>query len=108
MFSTDKSGGEVSQKRTGYCWSTQSAENWASHIPLWKAQEHGESEAAPATVSRGNRLTNSIRRFCETVILQLALIWRSCHTVPVVDFPPHCSSTITEVSAQPPFSLKNC
>jgi hypothetical protein len=40
---------------------SQSAENCASRMPSWKAQAHRVFEAASTTVSRGNRLTNSIR-----------------------------------------------
>src|ERR1043166_6045323 len=35
-------------------------------MPLLKGQEPGESNAAIATVSRGNRFANRIRRFSET------------------------------------------
>ena len=46
-----------------------SAENCASHMPLLKVQEPGESNAAIAAVSRGNRFANSIRPFDETTAL---------------------------------------
>ena len=40
-----------------------SAENGASYMSLLKVQELGESNAAVAAVSRGNRFANSIRPF---------------------------------------------
>src|SRR5215217_6608631 len=46
-----------------YCWRTPRAENYASHIPLLKGQEPGESNVAIAAVSRGNRFANSIWSF---------------------------------------------
>jgi hypothetical protein len=42
------------KKEVGYCWRTPSAENCASHMPLSKVQEPGESNAAIAAVSRGS------------------------------------------------------
>src|SRR5262245_41597990 len=53
-------------KRSDTVGQPPSAENCASHRPLWKAEERGKSEATSATVSRGNRLANSIRSFFET------------------------------------------
>jgi hypothetical protein len=47
----------------GYCWSTPSAENYASDMPSLKAQKSLESNAVTAAVSRGKRMTNSIRAF---------------------------------------------
>jgi hypothetical protein len=44
-----------------------STENCASHMPLLKGQEPGESNAAIAAVLRGNRLANSITTVFETV-----------------------------------------
>jgi hypothetical protein len=45
---------------------SSSAENWASHMPLLQVQEPGESNAAIAAVSRGNRFANSIRAVFKT------------------------------------------
>jgi hypothetical protein len=53
-------------KRPDTVGQPQSVGNCASHMPSWKAQEHRVFEAESATVSRGKRLTNSIRRVCET------------------------------------------
>jgi len=48
------------QQSSRYCCPTPSAANCASHMPSLKAQESGESNAATAAVSRGNRLGSSI------------------------------------------------
>jgi hypothetical protein len=55
------------EKRPDTVGQPQSAENCASRMPSWKAQAHRVFEAASTTVSRGNRLTNSIGWFLETM-----------------------------------------
>src|SRR5439155_5182719 len=54
------------EKRRDTVGQPQSAENCVWHMPSLQAQEPGESEVIAIVVSRGNRLTNSIRRFFET------------------------------------------
>jgi hypothetical protein len=51
------------QQSGGYCWSTPSTENYASHVPSLKAKKPREANAVTAAVSHGNRMTNSIRAF---------------------------------------------
>ena len=51
------------QQTPGYCWRTSKCRKCASHMPSLKAQEHGESKAATAALSHGNRFANSIRPF---------------------------------------------
>jgi hypothetical protein len=56
-------GGEIQpvHQTGGYCWSTPSAENYTSHMSSLKAQKSREVNAVTAAVSRGNRMTNSVR-----------------------------------------------
>jgi len=51
-------------KTPGYCWSSPKCRNCASHMLSLKAQKSRESNAVTVAVSRGNRMTNSIRAFC--------------------------------------------
>src|SRR5207244_4187090 len=51
------------KKRPDTVGQPQSAENCVWHMPSLQAQEPGESEVIAIVVSRGNRLTNSIRPF---------------------------------------------
>ena len=72
------------QKTPGSVVQPQSATNWAVHMLLWKAQEPRESKAALMTVVRGNRMTNSISWFCETITL-LELEVRLCAWFPSIN-----------------------
>src|SRR5262245_44229226 len=71
-----KQGGRGKKKpsvkiRTDTVGEPPSAEHCASHMPLLKGQEPGESNTAIAAVSRGNRFANSIRSFVSTICTPL-------------------------------------
>src|SRR5215510_4395296 len=67
-------GSACQPQPVGYCLTKpsdtvgqpQSAVTGASHRPLWKAPEHGVSEAETAVVSHRDRMTNSIGWFFKT------------------------------------------
>src|SRR4029450_9640858 len=59
----------------GYCWSTLKSRKLCVAYAVAEGPGHRESEATPTTVSRGNRMTNSIRPFAAHDIRR-AILWR--------------------------------
>src|SRR5262245_37213794 len=54
------------QKSSRYCWRTPQGRKLCLAYAVVEVQEPGESNAASAAVSRGNRFANSIRPLIET------------------------------------------
>ena len=92
----------------GYCWSTPSAENYASPVLSLKAQKSREANAVTSAVSHGNRMTNSIRgvdRQEPSVCARCAAAthcqpWRATGCAAVMASAPVLTST-TRVAARP-------